>query len=531
MVKLNLDYNDGFNMSVYSNLKKLDENIIKQLKTRKGFLELSKEIPNKVRYFLCKKTSNLLSLLDIQKEDDVLEINACIGEMTDVLCEKAGTVTSVEFSKRNAEIIKERLSDRDNLEIFVGNLSKMKFEKKFDYIFITDVLEFAAFFFKTQDPYKSFLEYCKSLLNPEGKIILMTFNRFGLKNWVGGYDEHTGNKFDGLEDYSKFSIKSFTKMDIKNLIESVDFEDYKFYYPMPSHFYTYAVLSDEYMNQDIVDYNFVKYSNGGFLFENPNIDVQNVLHKICAINEFEIFANSFFVIMSNEKIKDKAFYTTYINGVATTVVNEKSGKFIKKSAYNDIGKKYLSKMHKIGSAVNKSLEERGINNIKLIKLINKQKKDYYMYEYPIGTCLRYIYYEVMRSNNSASVGQFMMDYQNFINTLYSDTVVMDFSTEVMSDIFGNFKLKNVTCVKNSFYHLKLDNVYTDGENYTITDYGSICPYYLPVNYLVFAGLFPYFKERMLKKETLEILDISPEEMMTYMRMYSYHIQHPNIDFE
>lgn len=532
MVKLNLEYDDGFNLSVYFHLKKLDENLIKQLKSKVSFFELSGDIPKETRYYLTRETSNLLSILDIDDESDVLEINPCFGAMTEKLCDKARSVTAVEFSKRNASIIKERLSNKDNLEIIVGNLSKIKFNKKFDFIFLPDVLEFSSFFFKTENPYETLLKYMKSLLNPYGKLIIMSFNRFGLKNWAGGYDEHTNKKFDGLECYPKYSLKSFTRKDLSELLMDTDYEDVRFYYPMPSHFYTYAVLSDDYFKQGVVDYNFIKYTDGAYLSDKTSLDNQNILHKICSINEFETFANSFFIIASNEKMDEKMYYSTYVGGVGTNImVNHAKKLYIKKTPYNEFGEKYLSRMYKFGSAENKRLEEKGIIGIKFNKMTNKQKKDYFVCDYPEGLNLKYLLIDILRTNNTDSLNQFCLDYKEFIYKLYPDTVVTDFSTQNMQEIFGDNQLKKVTCAKNTNYHLGLEEIYNDGGNYLITEYGSICPEYLPLNYLVFAGLYPHLNEHMFRKGTLEALNIDLKEMTTYLKMYSYHVQHPNIDFE
>ena len=70
---------------------------------------------------------NILSWYPLKKADSVLEIGAGCGAITGMLCRKAGHVTSVELSKRRADINYARNRDKENLTIMVGNLNDMTF--------------------------------------------------------------------------------------------------------------------------------------------------------------------------------------------------------------------------------------------------------------------------------------------------------------------------------------------------------------------------------------------------------------------
>jgi cyclopropane fatty-acyl-phospholipid synthase-like methyltransferase len=56
------------------------------------------------------------------------------------------------------------------LEIIVGNLNDIKFEKKYDYITLIGVLEYQNNFTESENPFKDFLAKIRNLLNPNGKI-------------------------------------------------------------------------------------------------------------------------------------------------------------------------------------------------------------------------------------------------------------------------------------------------------------------------------------------------------------------------
>jgi 2-polyprenyl-3-methyl-5-hydroxy-6-metoxy-1,4-benzoquinol methylase len=527
--KLNLTYNnDNFSLSVYAPLRRISNKVLDIIKSGK---ELKPQnLPTEISYFYQRNTSCLLSLLDLKETDDVLEVNPCFGTLTETLCDKVNSVTAVEFSKRNAELINLKLEDKDNLEIIVGNFKKIKFDKQFDYIFLTDILEFAAFFFKSEDPYQSFIDYFKKLLKPNGKIILFVSNKLGIKNFAGAFDEHTLERFDALEDYPKYSIKAFTKVQLEKLLNECGFENYKFYYPMPSHYHVYAVLSDDFFNQSKYDYSFVKYMNGGYLYDQKynSIDARNVLHKLCAINDFQIFANSFFIIAGSIKPKNTYLYSTFVNGIGKAIIQNDDQKQMKLIPYNQAGKNYLAKMHKIGTSETKRLKSFNIENIIFNKIT--KKKDYYITEIPQATSFKSIYHDIRLSNNESALLRYFIDLQSLIFSMYPEAEVMDFSTEKMTDMFGVAELKNVPCAKNIIMNIDLDEIYNDGSNFILTNYGNICPYYMPINYVVFSMLYKYCNELILRREFLELLDISLDEAKVYMHMFSYQISHPNRTF-
>ena len=97
---------------------------------------------------------NILNWYDFNKESDALEIGCGLGAVTSVLCGKCKTVTAVELSKRRATAAWLRCREKENLEIIVGNLNDIQFEKKFDYITLIGVLEYQGSYTNSENPYK-----------------------------------------------------------------------------------------------------------------------------------------------------------------------------------------------------------------------------------------------------------------------------------------------------------------------------------------------------------------------------------------
>ena len=101
-----------------------------------GSTSATKEIINKYSFAFQKKfgqnfliDSNILesivSAADITKDDFVLEIGPGIGTMTQYLCEAARQVVAVEIDKMLIPILKDTLSEYDNVEVINQDVLKL----------------------------------------------------------------------------------------------------------------------------------------------------------------------------------------------------------------------------------------------------------------------------------------------------------------------------------------------------------------------------------------------------------------------
>ena len=101
-----------------------------------GSPSATKEIINKYSFAFQKKfgqnfliDSNILesivSAADITKDDFVLEIGPGIGTMTQYLCEAARQVVAVEIDKMLIPILKDTVSEYDNVEVINQDVLKL----------------------------------------------------------------------------------------------------------------------------------------------------------------------------------------------------------------------------------------------------------------------------------------------------------------------------------------------------------------------------------------------------------------------
>lgn len=257
-------------------------------------------------YHLTHLRKNILNWYPFQKTDSVLEIGCGLGAITNMLCENCGNVTAVELSKRRATATLMRCRERENLEIIVGNLNDICFDKKFDYITLIGVLEYQGQYTDTEHPFADFLREIKRLLKPEGKLLIAIENKYGLKYWCGAGEDHTGIPFDSINQYriGNKNAQTFSKEELDGLIKESGFRNTYFYYPMPDYklptvIYSERRLPDNGNMQNLQPY----YTNKKVLVA----DEMGIYDDLIRNGVFEFFANSFLVECSDAAVGEVSF--------------------------------------------------------------------------------------------------------------------------------------------------------------------------------------------------------------------------------
>ena len=252
-------------------------------------------------YHLTHLRKNILNWYDFNKESDALEIGCGLGAVTSVLCGKCKTVTAVELSKRRATAAWLRCREKENLEIIVGNLNDIQFEKKFDYITLIGVLEYQGSYTNSENPYKDFLKKIKQLLKPNGKLLIAIENQYGLKYWCGAREDHTGIPFEGMNQYSftQRGVRTFSKSALENLVKESGFKNTYFYYPMPDYKLPTVIYSENYLPENNNMQNLQCY----YVPDKSTLiaDEKGLYRDVIDNGVFEFFANSFLVECSDSQ--------------------------------------------------------------------------------------------------------------------------------------------------------------------------------------------------------------------------------------
>ncbi len=249
-VVLNLDYYQGADL--YSD-GPVEEELLEIVKTTPE-AEYPRVIAEKsswpILYHLSPIRKNLVEWIDFQKGTDmVLEIGSGLGALTGVLAEKTKKVVCVELSKRRSMVNAFRHQSLENIEIYVGNFEDIESSlPQFDVVTLIGVLEYAASYLHSQEPWLDMLQAAWRHLKPGGRLILAIENKLGMKYWAGCGEDHTGRMFDSIENYpERCGIQTFSRKELKDLLQAAGYADLKFYYPYPDYKLPNAIYSDAYL--------------------------------------------------------------------------------------------------------------------------------------------------------------------------------------------------------------------------------------------------------------------------------------------
>lgn len=256
-----------------------------------------------VLYHLSPVRENLVEWIDFRKETDiVLEIGSGLGAVTGVFAEKAKRVVCVELSKQRSMVNAVRHQLRDNIEIYVGNFEDIESTlPTFDVVTLIGVLEYAQSYLHSQEPYAHMLQTAWRHLKPGGRLILAIENKLGMKYWAGCHEDHTGRLFDSIENYpERRDIRTFSKKELTDLLQTVGYYDLKFYYPYPDYKLPNAVYSDSYLpSKGTLTNNMRNFDQERLLL----FDEAKAYDAILDGGLFPEFSNSFLVIARRDEGK------------------------------------------------------------------------------------------------------------------------------------------------------------------------------------------------------------------------------------
>ena len=230
---------------------------------------------------------------EFRPEARLLEVGAGFGPLTGLFTRRCKSVTATERSAFRASCLQQRYQDRENLEIYSGDIGNLSFPEKFDYIVLTGLLERAEGGSSDRQRYVEYLQEIKKWLKEDGTLLLAVENRFGLKYICGAEEPHTGKAFDGLNKYPRGTRGySFSREEIADIVSRAGFPVHRFYYPLPDYKVPQMVYSDEYLPKTRVSERLVPY----YTHQDSLVAVEkNLYDDVVENGVFPFFANSFFL--------------------------------------------------------------------------------------------------------------------------------------------------------------------------------------------------------------------------------------------
>lgn len=474
-----------------------------------------------VMYHLSHIRENVAGWLHINSSDSVLEIGSGCGAITGVLARLAGSVTCVELSKKRSMINAYKNKEYDNIRIMVGNFEDVEkgLDKKFDYITLIGVLEYAQSYITGDAPYNRFLEVLKEHLNPGGKIVVAIENRLGMKYFAGCKEDHLGEYFGGIEGYKPTAgVKTFSKESLTDLLQKTGYSDCRFYYPYPDYKLPHTIYSDDKLpGKGDLNTNLRNYDADRLVL----FDETKAFDSMIAEGRFPEFSNSFIVIASpdagwQDGIK-LPIYAKYSNErtedyrVCTMIYRTGDGaREVVKTALSTHSNAHIDHLSESFSTLTDQFADTGFVPVgcRLVKGkergmvfagVASKAKDSVVFDYVTGISLEDHLNALEEEQKYAEMEALIKKYCERLS-LCKNTYEFRRSAK-FDTIFGKREFKKKYSAVDPcdfdmiFSNIVLDADDPDSGSWTVLDYEWVWDFAVPIQFVVFRALFYHFRDR------------------------------------
>lgn len=472
-----------------------------------------------VFYHLSHLRENIINWYPIGKHQDVLEIGAGCGAITGVLCRKAGNVVSVELSKRRAEINYQRNKHADNLLIYVGNQSDIAFDRKFDFVILNGVFEYAMSFTEGTNPYRTFLEKCMSFLKPDGKLLIAIENRLGLKYFTGAAEDHTGNYFLGVNQYPENNtVRTFSKSEWIKLLNSCNL-NCKFYYPYPDYKFPVEIFTDTSLTVNGYGKPYCNLEENRYSWIHE-YDLAKTLSEEGIVGSF---ANSFFLeITASDEFANIDYCKISCDRredcrIITSIVNDTEGMRVEKRAASPAAVKHIEAIYRNSNAG---------HTAEIYNLSGRFQKDRVSFAYIEGETLSNRMLYLLEQKD---VVQFKTEMVTFFHDYFAMLEHKEFvKDDEFEELFGNADVQDsLDAVCGGNIDLIFDNVFCTEKGKAIIDPEWVFSFAIPKSFIMWRSVHDFYRqhpgveEQLPESEMLTILGVKGEHTAVFNQWNIY----------
>lgn len=300
-----INYADGsekYIVNVFEKVRNIDND-----SSNNSFPKYIRDWPSK--YHLSQLRTNVFeSIKDIiENKESALELGAGMGAVTQWLAENCKNIDVIEGSIERAKANRLRNKFNSYVQIFVDDLSSMTFPKScYDLATLIGVLEYIPFYTNGESPEQACISFLKKVsenLAEDGLLVIAIENKLGAKYFSGCAEDHNGQLFSGIHGYPEKSPITFSRFEIKNILESAGFKKIQFYHCFPDYKMSKVVLQE---NERVYDLSVASIARGIFIDHSNQREfllcdplLIDTLTKSRLLHEF---SNSFLIICSKSEV-------------------------------------------------------------------------------------------------------------------------------------------------------------------------------------------------------------------------------------
>lgn len=460
---------------------------------------------------------NILNWYPFKKNATILEIGAGMGSITGMLCDKAELVTALEMSEARADVIRARYRERKNLEIISADINNWKATKKYDYVVFIGVLEYAAVFSDSINPYEEFLKNIKACLKEDGIVLFAIENKSGLKYWLGAAEDHLQVPFAGIAGYkSPKTARTFSKKELEDILNRVGFVNHRFYGVLPDYKFPELVFSEnytpDYMNLRKVSFT---YAQNSMLVANEKDLYKDIIDN----NVFFYFANSYLVEASTQKLPKEQVIHVSAKG-------EVHKKYRVSTIIDNMNTVYKVPMHPAAEVhINDILENTEYLQRRGIKILPIKKIGRNLYsEMYNGQGAQSYFAQALVENDRQRIF-WLIDLLKRNYEKSSDVVEYNINNIIEKNHLVDKKINYGKILNKAFIDMTLYNAFVEDNELVFYDQ-EWCFSDVPLNFCMYYSIkSAYYKAdvetRISFAELLKYMGISAEELVVYDKLEEY----------
>lgn len=268
----------------WSNINKSDQvNLLTDLGHMKAEEAMKKHFPEYFEVVFSPKRAAGLALLDITKDDVVLDAGCMWGALTIPAARTGATVIGIEQTYHSLALVRQRVKDEglNNICLVCADLKKIQFTKNSVDKFIingvlewlpeTETIELKKYYGKKSEHAKTYIEHPRNAqsnflqkaynsMKKGGKLYLAIENRYDILHFLGKPDPHCNVRFitflpRRLQDYFSRLILNrpytnwiYSRNELIKLVAEAGFSEINMHYAFPDYRFPEYIFTDNGMS-------------------------------------------------------------------------------------------------------------------------------------------------------------------------------------------------------------------------------------------------------------------------------------------
>lgn len=441
-------------------------------------------------FHMSDNRANVVEWIRVEPGKTALEIGAQAGNISAVLSKKYDRYIALDISEAMKEAYEKR-RDAEGIEYVISDV--ISFAKnhvgEFDDIYLIGCLAEAETYTGIRHGYEQFLKAVYLMLKDDGRCILATENKFGMKYWCGCREDYTKNFYVGLESYpNQETTRTFSQKELKSLFETASFAETDWYYPYPDLYFAESVYSDEYLPKQ-----------GELMNNRNNYDMDRVLvfdelkvfNSVIKEDMFPFFSNSYLVIAyKGKKNTEKPVYVKYSKqrgkryALRTDIISDRNKLYVTKKNVYPEGKNHIDNIYRAYDQLASVYERQNL----FLNEYQKTESGERFFSYIEGENLQSRIEDLIQKENLEEAQTL---FEEYIKRCFLERETVKFEkTDAFKEWYGDVNVPdNMEAFSNGDCDLIASNIFIRDGKWNIIDYEWSCDFPVPTKYLLYRSLF------------------------------------------